>query len=62
MVKQKLTLSVDSTLIEAARKRGIDNLSSLIEKCIANKLNLRKVTIEYVEECKKPCKDVTKYL
>ena len=61
MVKQKLTLSVDSEVIEQARIKGI-NLSDTLEKCLMKSLNLRKVSIEYAEECEKPCKDVIKHI
>ena len=60
MAKQKLTLSVDSEIIEQAKIRDI-NISDEVEKCLMKKLNLRKVTIEYAEECEKPCEDITKY-
>ena len=45
MVKRKLTLYVDSELIETAKKMGI-NLSQLMERCLAREINKVELKIE----------------
>lgn len=50
MVKQKITLSVDSEVVAKA-KENMWNLSEVTESALREKMNQKKVTIEEAEKC-----------